>query len=312
MTGPVGVLGAGAAFASLRLAIADIAAAWGERGGSGHLAVCAADEDPLTLGHLAGERALRAAGVDAADVDALYFGLTRPPYAEGPTHAFLAAALGLGPGSGGALLAGSAHSGMEALLAGWDAVAAGSSRRALVVVADALRPGPGTLLERSTGAAAAALLLAPAAASTPAVLHARVTRTEPVQDSWRGDSENDTRDVYDGRLYREQVFLPAVAGMAADLGAGVTGWSLPDPDGRLGAAAARRIGVPPPTLTRLAGWPAAAGPLLGALPLLAAPGEVAVLGHGGGRTTGLCLQVRTAVPGAGPLEEVLGIGCDAS
>ncbi|MHB8341458.1 MAG: Zn-ribbon domain-containing OB-fold protein, partial [Mycobacteriales bacterium] len=61
-----------------------------------------------------------------------------------------------------------------------------------------------------------------------------------------------------------------------------------------------------------AGWPAAAGPLLGALPLLAAPGEVAVLGHGGGRTTGLCLQVRTPVPGAGPLEEVLGIGCDAS
>ena len=75
---------------SLRLAAADVGAAWG-RGGRGQVAVCAPDEDTLTLAWLACDRALAAAGVGADDVDALFWGTSRPPFAEGPSFAFLAA-----------------------------------------------------------------------------------------------------------------------------------------------------------------------------------------------------------------------------
>src|SRR5690349_22996780 len=109
-------LGVGAAAPALRCAAADIGAAWGRRGGRGQAAVCAPDEDSLTLAWDAATRALHAAGVAAADVDGLWWGTTRPPFAEGPSHSVLAAALGLLPQAAGALHAGSPHAGMEALV----------------------------------------------------------------------------------------------------------------------------------------------------------------------------------------------------
>ena len=80
----VRVLGVGAAAPELRLRAADVGAAWG-RGGRGEVAVCAPDEDTLTLAWQAAVRALAAAGVEAGQVDALYWGTSRPPFAEGPS-----------------------------------------------------------------------------------------------------------------------------------------------------------------------------------------------------------------------------------
>ena len=107
------IRGVGAAAPALRVAGADIGAAWG-RGGRDQVAACAPDEDTLTLAWGAATAALGAAGVDAAEVDAIFWGTSRPPFAEGPSLAFLAAALGLANSVEGALLAGSAHAGMEA------------------------------------------------------------------------------------------------------------------------------------------------------------------------------------------------------
>ena len=149
------MLGAGAGAPSLRLSPADVAAAWGLSAGKGRLAVCADDEDALTLAWQAASRAIEAAGLEPDDIEGLWWGTTRPPLAEGPSYAFLAAALGLRRNLSGALLAGSPHAGMEALLAAWDAVAAGSIDVAVVVVSDALVPGLGTSLETRTGASTA-------------------------------------------------------------------------------------------------------------------------------------------------------------
>src|SRR5438105_15349609 len=91
---PVRVLGVGAGAPALRLDAHDIGAAWG-RGGRGRIAACAPDEDTLTLAWDAASAALAASGVEAGAVDALYWGTSRPPFPEGPTLAFLAAALGL-------------------------------------------------------------------------------------------------------------------------------------------------------------------------------------------------------------------------
>ncbi len=127
----VQLLGVGASAPRRRVAAADVAAAWGRRGGRGHAAVCPADEDTLTLAWEAGTAALTAAGIDPQHVDACFWGTARPPFAEGPSQAVLSAALGCSTHVAGTLSAGSTHAGMDALTAAADAIAAGSAQIAL-------------------------------------------------------------------------------------------------------------------------------------------------------------------------------------
>ena len=299
---------------ALRVPAAEIAAAWGDKA-RGTVAACAADEDPLTLAWAAADAALTAAGLGPADVDGLWWGCTRPPYAEGPSHATLASALSLSAHAGGLLASGSPHSGMESLLAAWDAVAAGSARVALVVCSDALVPGLGTSGERRTGAGAVALVLAADGGS--ARLVSRATRSEPVLDRYRGTAEPATRDVYDGRLFREEVFLPVVSevGTAVAATGTISAWSLPDPDGRMGSALAKRIGAADTARTEAyteLGDTGAAAALLGALPALTTVGTVGVIGFGGGRATGVVIEGDSAVPGADTVLAALAHGRPAS
>lgn len=302
MVAPAHILGVGVGVPALRVAAAEIAAAWGESA-RGTVAACAADEDPLTLAWAAADSALTAAGIRPDDVDGLWWGCTRPPYAEGPSHATLAAAVGLSAHASGLLASGSPHCGMDALLAAWDALVAGSATTALVVCSDALLPGLGSTGERRTGAGAVALVLASDGGT--ARLVGRATRSEPVLDRYRGTDEQATRDVYDGRLFREEVFLPVVSevGTALSGSAEVTAWSLPDPDGQLGAAVAKRLGAAGATAAADAtaaalGDTGAASALLGAVGALAARGRVAVVGFGGGRATGVTIDIDAPVPGA--------------
>ncbi len=310
----VRVLGVGAATPSLRLAASEVGAAWGRKG-RGQFAVCAPDEDTLTLAWEAATRALDAAGVDAGDVDGLYWGTSRPPFAEGPSFAFLASALGCGPAISGTLSAGSAHAGMEALGAGVDAVGAGSVRIALVIASDAVRPGPGTGFEARCGAGAAAFVVSADGAGT-ATVGARVSLTRPFLDRYRGDGEIDNRDLYDGRLFREEIFLPVVGDVVATLASSdVRAWSLPDPDGRLGATLAQRAGatqVPSADVYTAVGDTGAAAALLGGALALDRAGTVAMVGTGGGRTTGILIDAEAPVPGAALVAEALGGGRDAS
>ncbi len=314
MSSPIQVLGIGAAAPSLRLAAADVAAAWGRGGGRTQAAVCAPDEDTLTLAAAAASAALAAAGIDATAIDGLWWGTTRPPFAEGPSHAVLASALGLSPFAAGALTSGSPHAGMEALLGAADSVGAASSRVALVVASDALVPGLGTAFEARCGAGAVAFVLG--ATGGPAAITARVTRSHPLLDRYRGDAEAATRDLYDARLFREEMFLPAMREVGERLGAfDVTGWSIPDPDGRLGAAVAKQLGAGTPAsapVYAVIGDAGAAAPLLGIAGALAAAGTYAVIGTGGGRTTGVTVTVDAPVPGAAAVDEALAGGRPAT
>ncbi|HET9729091.1 MAG TPA: OB-fold domain-containing protein [Acidimicrobiia bacterium] len=307
----VRVLATGAAAPDLRIPASEIGAAWG-RGGRGQVAVCAADEDTLTLGWQAATRAMAAAGVDA--VDAVFWGTSRPPFAEGPSFAFLHAALGCAPTTTGALFAGSSHAGIEALLGAADAISAGSARVALVIASDALRPGLGTAFEARCGAGAVAFVLATEGGT--AALGARVSRTRPFVDRYRGDGELDNRDLYDARLFRDEMFLPVASEVATALAAfDPSAWSVPDPDGRLGAAIAKLVGAATPAsaavYTELGDTGAAAG-LLGASAALDAAGTVALLGAGGGRTTGIVMHVDTPVAGAAQVMHSLTGGRTAS
>jgi hydroxymethylglutaryl-CoA synthase len=310
MTTPVRILSAGAAAPGLRLAAADVAAAWGRGGARGQAAVCAPDEDVLTLAADAATRALAASGLQHDIVDGVWWGTSRPPFAEGPSHAVLAAALGLSSHSTGALCSGSSHAGMEALLGAADAVAAGSARVALVVAADALLPGPGTGYEARAGAGAAALVLVSDGGS--ASLTARVTRTRPVLDRYRGDGEPVIRDLYDSRLFREEIFVPIVQEVGEQLAAlDVRAWSLPDPDGRLGAVVAKKLGAGTPASASVyaaLGDTGTAAPLLGSLGALDAAGTIALIGFGGGRATGVTISADGPVHGAAAVADVVASG----
>ena len=141
------------------------------------------------------------------------------------------------------LAAGSPHSGMDALRRGGR-----RGRRGL---------GPGRARHhlRRARARARHRLREPAAAPVPprscsraeggtAAITARVTRTQPLLDRYRGDGESATRDLYDPRLFREEMFLPVVREVGEHLAAfDVLTWSLPDPDGRLGASVAQQLGA---------------------------------------------------------------------
>lgn len=311
---PVGLSAVGVAAPTLRMSAAQAAKAWGSGSGKGSVALCDADEDTLTLAWAAAQRALAAGGVSADAVSGLWWGTTRPPFAEGPSHAFLAAALGLGAEVGGTLCAGSPHAGMEALVSAWDALAAGHGEVALVVASDALVPGLGTAGESSSGAGAVALLLVSDASgangSGPAArLVGRRTRWAPVVDRYRADDETATTDVYDGRLFREEVFLPLVVEAARALG-DIDRWSVSDPDGKLAGAAAKRMGgaLVSGTAQAQVGDAGAAAALLGAAAAMTAPGPLGVAGYGGGRVTTVALEVTRPVPGAEDVAGVLGGG----
>ncbi len=323
---PVAVLGVGAAAPSLRLAAKDAGAAWGSGGGRGAVALCDADEDTLTLAWQAANAALEAAGTSAAAVSGLWWGTARPPFAEGPSHAFLAATLGLGAEVGGALLSGSTHAGMEALLGAWDALAAGHCDVALVVTSDALVPGLGTAAEATTGAGAAAVVLGAIAeaaeghsangASPAARLVARATRAMPAVDRYRADGEAATGDVYDARLFREEVFVPLLAetGRAAgEAGDAIGVWAIADPDGKLAPVVAKRLGSPlasAPVFAAL-GDAGSAAALLGLIQACADDGAgtpttglIGTIGYGGGRATAVVVDARRAVPGAVPVDRL--------
>lgn len=314
MSSPVRILAVGAAAPQLRLSSADVASAWGRRGGKGAVAVCGPDEDVLTLAAEAATRALVASGLQNDIVDGLWWGTTRPPYGEGPSHAVLAAALGLSSHSSGSLCSGSPHAGMEALLGAADAIAAGSARVALVVASDAIVPGAGTSFEERAGAGAAALVLVPEGGQ--ATIAARVTRSRPFLDRYRGNDETTTRDLYDVRLFREEIFVPIMSEVAEQLAAfDVLEWSFTDPDGRLGAAVARRIGTGAPVSTAVntaVGDTGAASSLLGALSALDAAGSVGLIGYGGGRATGIVVIADGAVRGAARVADAWSDGRAAS
>jgi hydroxymethylglutaryl-CoA synthase len=299
---PVGVLAVGVSAPAFRLPISEARAAWGEGGGRGQVAVCGADEDTLTLAWEAGDSALTALGAGGSEVGGLWWGTSRPPFAEGPSHAFLVAALGLDPSAQAGLNSGSPHAGMEALCSAWDAIAAGHAERALVIVSDALLPGLGTASETSYGAGAVAIVLGPADGA-PAVLRSRATRSMPVLDRYRADGGTANGDPYDPRLFREEVYLPLMSRVSKSVAddPAVAAWSFADPDGKLASVLAKRLGAPAPlsvpVQTEL-GDTGAAAALLGLVPSLAEAGTVGATGYGGGRATAVSVVVDHPVPGA--------------
>lgn len=172
-----GIESYGAALPALRLPSSAYVEAWGSCGARGlkQKAFCAYDEDPVTLGIEAAKLALSRLP-KPVEIDALFFGVTTPPYDEKPSAATLPTALFANTALRVTEIGGSPQAGVQALVSGIEFCAARPGRHALVVAADAPLGPPDAMFEHALGAAAAAFVVGPDGAVAELVDSFGVTR----------------------------------------------------------------------------------------------------------------------------------------
>ena len=239
---------------------AEIGAAWGRKGGRGTVAVCAPDEDPLTLAVAAAIDALDAAGLDGRRRRRALVGLHPPAVRRGSeprgarrralaepagrrcAHERIAARRHGGAARRGRRRGRRARSAPRS----WSsptASAPGSAPRS--------RPAPAPAPPRWSSPPTTG----PAALDRPRHPLAAAARPLPRR---RRDSTPATSTT--PRLFREEMFLPAVLEVAEHLAAlDPRAWSLPDPDGRLGTIG-RQAGRRRPRCRRPTSTPRSATP----------------------------------------------------
>jgi len=189
-----GILGYGHYVPYLRVDTKVFAEQWGvpaqlERmyrlNGRNRVAAHAGDEDTVTLAVLAAERALRSTSL-SGPICAVLTGSESHPYAVKPTSVIVAEALGLTPDVFAVDLQFACKGGTAAALICAAMVRAGMGACALAIGADCPQSAPGSLLEASVGAGAAALVLGPAEESIVRI-EATASASSDTTDFWRRD-----------------------------------------------------------------------------------------------------------------------------
>lgn len=303
------IVGAGTYAPAERLSSEAVAEVWGQSKARGidSVAIPAPDEDTLTMGVVAGRRALDAADVDAADLAGLAFATTTPPLAEEDLTPRLGAALGV-PADATTRYAGrSTRAGTRALRAARDARAF----PALVVAADAPRGDPTTAEGHAAGAGAAAVVLTGANGSGAALVGDAEAAADYPGTRFRRPNAETVEGLgvttYDRAAFTRPIEA-AVAGLDADE-------AVPDTDGAALAITAPDGDVPRRAATSLGldaaavrtpvgdlGDTGAAGPLLGlAAALRSGATRTLVVGWGSGAGADALL-----VDGLAPVEGDLG------
>ncbi|MGQ4618610.1 OB-fold domain-containing protein [Nocardia sp. R7R-8] len=197
MTG-YGISSYGTYLPSHRVLLAEIGSTWNTNAGRGARVVASFDEDSTTMGVAAAATALAPGGTPAA----LYFATTTPAYADKANATTVHAALGLPDDVFAADMAGSARSGIAALLAA-------SRVGGLAVLSDVRVGRPGSADERGGGDGAAAFLFG----SDPlAEIIATASLTAEFLDRWR-DPRAMTGEQWEERFGIEQ-YLPLLGRVA--------------------------------------------------------------------------------------------------
>jgi 3-hydroxy-3-methylglutaryl CoA synthase len=165
------------ALPTLRIPASAYVAAWGSCGARGmkQKAFCAYDEDAITLAIEAARAALARFGRDV-HIDALFLGVTTPPYDEKPSAATVPTALFPHADLRVTEIAGSPQAGVQALVSAVEFCAAKPGRYALAIAADAPEGPPDGSFEHALGAAAASFVVGPDGAAAELIDSFAVTR----------------------------------------------------------------------------------------------------------------------------------------
>src|SRR3972149_556571 len=158
----VGISGYGVVIPRLRIKREDYTKAWGTFAAAGvnEKAVLGFDEDILTLSAKVAKRALDSVPTRAVGITRFAFASTSAPYAEKLLSGTILTGLGAPGGTFASEHTTSTRAGTEALLAGFEHVAAVPGGTALVAIADAPTASMWDSLEHAMGAGAAGFVLA--------------------------------------------------------------------------------------------------------------------------------------------------------
>lgn len=278
--------------------------AWGTKQAKGEIAVANYDEDALTM---AIDAAMACLGEPPAPVDGAFFASASAPYAEKQMASVLATACDLPRAISTADFAGSARSGVSALLAALRAVQA-DARQVLVAAADVRIAAPESELEGVLGDAAAACTVGRDDVIAELVDSASIA--EEFTYHWRTDVQR-TVQVAGGKFSND-------FGYGRDLGAAIRlvlerqglepkaihRLALGSPDARASADLAKQLGFDAktqlvPSLYGELGCTGSAEPLLLLARALdeAGPGELILCGGYGEGADVLLLRTTPAIGG---------------
>jgi len=248
-----GIAAIGAYTPRLRIDAAEFEAAWGRFDAAGveEKAVPEADEDALTMGIAAAQRALDAAERDGDEIAHLAFATTTPPMAEEDLTPRLVSVLGAPEGADTRTLTGSTRAGAQALVGALDAGPWNGSAGdgiGLVVVADCPHGEPDSEIEHAAGAGAAAFVLA---ADAPGSVVDRGSHVDSYPGTrFRGAGSEATTGL-GATQYDRESFTTALGGAAAALDldpATADAAAVQSPDGKLPYRAAGALGVDTETI----------------------------------------------------------------
>ena len=170
------------------------------------------DEDSITMGVAAARDCL--VGRERGQIDLLLFATTTYAFEEKQGGVIVARALGLSPSVRTVDIGHSLRGGTQALALALDAVAAGSARQALVVVADCRMGPPGSELEKNSGDAAAAFLVKNDGAL--ALFVGGTHCSEEIVDVWRSAGDRFTHQ-WEERFVQQHGYLAPAIAAAGDL-----------------------------------------------------------------------------------------------
>lgn len=165
--GATGIHGWGAYVPRFRLPMEEIAKEWGwsehqwKALGMVEKAVASSDEDSVTMGYEASLNALRRAGIDPAEIGAVFFGTESKPYAVKPGATVVAEALGITPITMASDLEFACRAASEGMRASIGMIASGMIKYSLVIGSDTAQASPGDVLEFTASSGAVALILGP-------------------------------------------------------------------------------------------------------------------------------------------------------
>jgi hydroxymethylglutaryl-CoA synthase len=185
---PVGIIGYGAYVPRYRLPAKEVARVWVGGRASGlpikEKAVPGLDEDVVTMSLEAVRNALKRAGIDPAEIRAVWIGSESHPYAVKPTSTIVAEAIGAAPHVQAADMEFACKAGTEAMVMAMGLVGSGMARYAVAAGLDTAQGKPGDALEYTAAAGGAAFVVGPAEESL-STINASYSYVTDTPDFWR-------------------------------------------------------------------------------------------------------------------------------
>jgi hydroxymethylglutaryl-CoA synthase len=166
------------------------------------------DEDTITISVQAARYALERAGIDPADIGAVYIGSESHPYAVKPSGTVLVDALGIGPEVHVADYEFACKAGTEAMFVALSHVKAGAMKYALAIGADTSQGAPGDALEYTASAGGSAFIMG--TEKVAAEIKEAYSFTTDTPDFWRREYEHYPQHA--GRFTGEPAYFKHVLG----------------------------------------------------------------------------------------------------